>query len=760
MSLISRARWIVPALAAAMITIILIPSGVWKAPAVDAVYHGFNANLIYANNGGGTISISNDAIEINASRNSQPSVNLATTPLQRLRASVEVRLLDDGSSSMPFRVGLWSPWIDAGSFVVFESAPERLITVVTIAKGTPAATLVGGDILTRTVLGEYEPDHLYQISIDLDKRTGKLAESVATQGGMTYPRISVNSAQFPVLFSNVPLSLSASASGEADTTQVFLSKYSLSLPHQTWFASKAADPLASGMLVLLAVLGILALTVAIGRGMSSAACSTAAKLRALWHRLRASFPRLNPVFLLVVVALLIYLVGNVVLFPLGGHPFDMTNEKLYAYVARAYGPTQLYYLPNVVSVPSIWGGIPYQESSFPYEPAAAYLSAGVAWVTSLGFAGGGAFSANSVPLEYVIKATNVLFGLADSVFIFLILRLTKLSSAKSLLGSGLFLFNPAVWFSMSIWGQTHVISLLFLLAAIYFAEKHAPIWAWLTLGLGCLTRPQMVVFGLLLGIVLVRKFAAMETIVAFSWATIVVFLTLLPFTLATSPSLPVDVMIHDFRVQEGGGNVVALTTVSQDAYSVWPLVTHLATGASGLARVFTPSATPLLGRFTYQSSSQLLVVLALMLIGATLVFRRLGTLDSGAYLPTLALGISSLLMLLTGIVATHFLLALPLLLLCRRWMGPVAYAFVALVWTTTTFVPMFGDMGLVISPHDYPILAPSNNSITRFFVELYSSDRFMTVGIVANICVLIVVAVPALRLSKATKLAAQAISLY
>jgi hypothetical protein len=46
-------------------------------------------------------------------------------------------------------------------------------------------------------------------------------------------------------------------------------------------------------------------------------------------------------------------------------------------------------------------------------------------------------------------------------------------------------------------------------------------------------------------------------------------------------------------------------------------------------------------------------------------------------------------------------------------------------------------MGRVLVAHDYPLLAPANNAITNFIVSLYTNDRFITVGIVANICVVL-----------------------
>jgi hypothetical protein len=70
-------------------------------------------------------------------------------------------------------------------------------------------------------------------------------------------------------------------------------------------------------------------------------------------------------------------------------------------------------------------------------------------------------------------------------------------------------------------------------------------------------------------------------------------------------------------------------------------------------------------------------------------------------------------------------------------MGSVAYFYIAAIWTVATFVPMYGDMGVVLSAADYPSLARANNAITRFVVALYAWDRFITVSIVANICALI-----------------------
>jgi hypothetical protein len=136
---------------------------------------------------------------------------------------------------------------------------------------------------------------------------------------------------------------------------------------------------------------------------------------------------------------------------------------------------------------------------------------------------------------------------------------------------------------------------------------------------------------------------------------------------------------------------------------------------------------------------------AILLLTAFLLFRRRASFKSGGYIPFVALGISSFLMLLTGILPTYFLLALPFLLLCRRWMSGSAYLFVAVIWTVTTFVPMYGDLGTVISSHDYPLLAAANNEVTKFFVNLHAWDRFITTAVVANVCAVVWLAISSLR---------------
>jgi hypothetical protein len=660
--------------------------------------------------------------------------------LSRFDSSFDVQIRGNRPDGLPLRIGVWSPWIGSGYFLTFGPAPENLIVSDYLVKGQPGRTLDHGLVVRTRALGAYATGETYHLKLHVDRVSGVITAAISGDGLSAVDSLPALNARD--LFKSVRLSMTASRSGVGEGT-ADLQNYKLILPHQRFFADKIDDRRASAiMLTLLALAALISLGTAASLLRRKANPALAAMKFGL-QRARAAMVHRRQWILAGAAVAALYVVPNVMLFLLGGHPFDIANEKVYAYVAARYGAVHLYYLPSLVGIPAVWNGVPYNEASFPYEPVLAYVSTAIGWIIGLIFGAG--VSLTSLDMDYVIKAVNVVFGLGDAVVIYLILKRLNVTQKWSMIGAGLFLFNPAVWFSMSVWGQTHVISLFFVLLAVWLAERPAPVWAWMALAAACLTRPQMLVFGFLLGIVFLRKFSWKQNLFAVSWTAILTFLLLAPLTLATSPSLPVDVILNDLRIQEAGGNDVLLTTVSQDAYSLWPLVTYLAHGTSGLERAFTPSSAPLAGPVTYQRLSQFLTIAAMLFVGGLLFIRRRVKDDAGEYLPLVALGIVAFLMLTTGLVATHFLLALPFLLLCRRWMGNTAYLFIVLIWTVTTFVPMFGDMGLAISKLDYPLLSPAHNPITLFFVKLYAWDRFITVGIVANICALILLAFLALR---------------
>jgi len=734
-----------------MAALTFVPGALWIHPLNDATYSGFDPKLVYASplhesNAESHVRTSQSSADFSASAFSEPAINILTTSMRRFHVALDVVIAKQADAPEPLRLGIWTPWNGIGYFVVFGPAPSNLITADLITQGESATTLLGGEMSLQTILGRYVVGDTYHVEMTVDKDRGLIVSRIS-KGPTDLAAAEVSASIVPLMFSSVQLALSASVVAGLRDCHVILSGYKLALPHESLWANKAQDFKAYFCIVGLALIGVCLIALQ-GYAWFRTRPSFKHQIALLVETLAAARPVVSWSHIAILAAIFVYFFGNgLLLHRFGGHPFDMAHEQLYAYIARAHGPAELYYQPNLISTPAVWDGVPYIEAAFPYEPVMAYLSVGIGWLYSILFAAGASFDPGAYSLEHLIKVINVLFGLGDAALIYLIAQGFQLTRRWSLVASGLFMFNPAVWFSMSVWGQTHVISIVFVLATILFAQRRLPFWAWLALSAACLTRPQMVVFGLLLGIALLKTFTLRENLAAISSTVIITFIAILPMTLATSPSLPIDIMLNNFHVQQGGGNERTLTTVSQDAYSIWPLVTYFARGASGLGRAFTPSADRLIGPLSYQIASQAFTAIALSLTSSTLALRKSSEIRAGHYMPLAAVGVMSFLMLFTGILATYFLLALPMILLTRRWTDNLAYFFSVAVWTISTLVPMFGDMGIALtaaSQANAP-LAPENSPLTQFFINLYASDRFITVAVVGNVCAVVLLAVSAFR---------------
>ncbi len=500
---------------------------------------------------------------------------------------------------------------------------------------------------------------------------------------------------------------------------------------------KVRDSLVTGLIITLLVLGAVTVTVWIALWVrEKVRTASGVGVKQLLSGLKGPIVIPRKTVLIVGVISAGFLLGNAALFSLGSQPFDMTNEKVWAYVGAKYGPLELYDLPNTVSLAKAWGGTPRHEAVLPYEFVFAYFFAAIGWLYRMFLSGSGPLLLDTFQLEFLIKSINIIFALLDGLLIFLILRELKVSRRTALLSMCLFLFNPAVWFVMSIWGQTYSVSIFLLLLSIWFLERKKAFPAWFSLAIMGLTRPQMLVPAFLLGVVFLRRFSPRENVEAISWSIVVAFLFLGPFALAISPSLPVDILVNTLLVQPRG-NEALWNAVSLDAYSVWTLVTYFVGGAKGLARIFYPSVAPLIGPITYRQLSQILTTALILFLAGILLVHRKAARDR--YIPIVALGTLSLLVLYTGFSSVHFVIGLPLLVLCRKSMDSAVYYTVIAIWTVTTFVPMYGIFGFAIAGVGYlaPALHHSSNAITHLFMDLFSSDRFMTLGAAANVIALL-----------------------
>lgn len=548
---------------------------------------------------------------------------------------------------------------------------------------------------------------------------------------------SITEDDLPALFGSLRLSLTASALSPGGQASAVLTDYSLSLPHQRFYGVKVNDLRAKGALAVLLALGAL-----LGLLQAARTLSSRRQRRADFSQAPATFLlRLRPAALWAAAGVLLYLVANALLFRLGSHPFDMTGQVYWTHIAARYGLDDLYYLPNLASLAVAWNGGPWHEASFPYGAVMAYFFAAIGWAQRIFLEGPGAES-GSPPTAILVKAGVLLFGLADAWLIYLVLLSTRLPRRTCLIAAGLFLFNPAVWFSISLWGQTHVVSVFFLLLAVLMVQRRQPTAAWLGIGAAVLTRPQMLVPAFLLALVLLRRFPLQDNARAASWTVIGASLLLAPMTLAISPSLPVDILLNQFHFQESGGNEASQRIVSLGAYSIWPVLTNVFAGAHGLARFHQPSGSSLLGPLTYQQAGSILTAATVLACAALILLRRGARGEPAGYLLPLALGTGAFLMLKTGLASTHFIIGLPLIILCAGAVRGRIYYPVVATWSLLALVAMYGGLGFALPdvPHLAPALHAGNNPLTRLAIELHAADWFITSAGSANLLALLLLA--------------------
>ncbi|HXG36419.1 MAG TPA: hypothetical protein VNL15_05570, partial [Dehalococcoidia bacterium] len=264
----------------------------------------------------------------------------------------------------------------------------------------------------------------------------------------------VTADQAPDIFESVRLSLTASASSSQEVSSATIDNYNLTLspelPH-VLVTKNGKLPV-----LVLAVAGIL---LGLWRSSLWLAERRARKPGSqLGAREGSQVMRVaRPLLLGIGAAAAVYFIGNAALFGLGAHPFDVTSEKVWAYVGAKYNIFELYPLSSTVSLAKVWNGSPYHEAVFPYLATMAYYSTGIGWLYRIFLGGPGPLSMDGFGLEFLIKSGNVIFGFADAVLIVLILRRLGLKLNLALQSSALLLFNPALWINMSIWGETETI---------------------------------------------------------------------------------------------------------------------------------------------------------------------------------------------------------------------------------------------------------------------------------------------------------------
>ncbi|HJZ05720.1 hypothetical protein A2634_04950 [Candidatus Amesbacteria bacterium RIFCSPHIGHO2_01_FULL_48_32] len=160
--------------------------------------------------------------------------------------------------------------------------------------------------------------------------------------------------------------------------------------------------------------------------------------------------------------------------------------------------------------------------------------------------------------------TKITSIVADIGIGFLIFRFSR-----SFIATMAYIFNPAVWYLSSIWGQIESLPIFFFLLALWSTHRKHFFATNLAFTAALLFKQSSIIFAPIFAILSWRRFGLPKTIIGITLQFSVVYLVYLPF--APSISLLWPIQIYVDRLQTGSGS----NWVTDHAFNPWIWTTHL-----------------------------------------------------------------------------------------------------------------------------------------------------------------------------------------
>jgi len=454
--------------------------------------------------------------------------------------------------------------------------------------------------------------------------------------------------------------------------------------------------------------------------------------------------RNRKVFLTVIGTVLV----SVPLFFLGNHPFDVYSEKAWIYITSRYGLRSLYPLSFITTAAPAFGGDPYMEAAFPYPPLIGYFFYSIGLFHSVFLPG---FSLHSFSSEFMIKLLNLVFVLLTGVLLYVTSRRIEGNESFAFSSMLWWVVNPAVLFSVAVWGETDGILAFFLLSAAVSLEFNRSTLAWILMGVSILTKQTALIPVLFIAIIALKRNGIRKTVLDASVGVTAAFLTVLPyFLLGYSPTLIVDPILRkSLEASTVKLSESAMSIVSRDAFSIWPLVTFFE-GQKGGNRFWYSDLVPIsnLG-VSYLNLGIILFGMCATALVLLIAFSKRTALQKDYFYAILAGSTLASLLLPTRVANRYFLFAILFLILARKWLGTPLNRFVLGIMSATTFASMYGTLLYIAfaHPHLLPCFDPSLNFFNKLLLKTYENfpgilDVAITVGCLLNVYVLLITLKP------------------
>lgn len=280
--------------------------------------------------------------------------------------------------------------------------------------------------------------------------------------------------------------------------------------------------------------------------------------------------------------LLIFLAGlflRLLLLPLPAFPIDMTDWIAWAEHLTRVGPGSFY--------TTIWSD---------YLPAYLYILWFLSFLHRL---------IPQIPYEILMKIPSLLADLTLGYLIFKLVKEETESEKCALLASSFLLFNPALVFNSSVWGQIDSFFTLLLFLSVYFLTEKKEALAFIFLAISFLIKPQVIFFLPLFFLYLLREKRAKRFCLSLSLFLATIFVISYPF------------FLHD--------PILGLPKLILKSASTYPYASVFAMNFWGIFGTWKPDSQPFLG-LSYQIWGFILLCFGVVL--ALVVFLRDGKLKS------------------------------------------------------------------------------------------------------------------------------------
>lgn len=249
-----------------------------------------------------------------------------------------------------------------------------------------------------------------------------------------------------------------------------------------------------------------------------------------------SFEKRDLLFLSLILTLAFII--RIAMFPIPGYQVDLNTFSSWFSTAAQYGPRVFY---NIV-----WCD---------YPPLNIYLFWSLGSIAnSLSFFG-------TSQIYNLIKIVPSVIDIATSAVIFFFLR-ERLDFKKSIIGTSLYAFNPAIIINSAIWGQLDAIYTFLILISLIFILTSKPKLSIIFLVLGLLTKPQSIAIAPLILFLIIKQYNWKTIVTSLLAGVITLFAVIIPFEWSNPITFLSNIY---FGAYEG----YAYTTVN--AFNLWAL---------------------------------------------------------------------------------------------------------------------------------------------------------------------------------------------